>query len=218
MCSFARVAAQRPCVYPNVGFQLQLCLFERHRFNAPLDVVDLPAEIAVSVDGTLANVEDQMDAMFDDGALLDDPSRWMDFGFFFQNCREYLGHLDLGLPTDLLAKAEDVARRLKNLELVFDGEGVNVAARVGRVLDVWRTLQQHIAAAPGALPRIDLGAFRSVIAATPRLAPGASHTQSNKPPMVHHRTDAPDPGPATFSKRDRPQVKRHKPNDPAAPS
>lgn len=145
----------------------------------------MPAEIAFSVDSTLANVEDQMDAMFDDAALLDDPSRWMDFGFFFQNCREYLGHLDLGLPADLLVKAEDVARRLKNLELVFDGDGVNVAARVGRVLDAWRSLQQHIAAAPGALPRIDLGTFRSVVAATATPRPTSSTDEPEGPAKRH---------------------------------
>ena len=37
--------------------------------------------------------------------LREDASRWQDFGFFFQNCREYLGNLDIGVPARVLTKA-----------------------------------------------------------------------------------------------------------------
>jgi hypothetical protein len=79
----------------------------------------------------------------------------MDFGFFIQNCREYLGHVDVGLPLELLARADDVARRLRNLDRVFAGAGVDVAVRVGRVLAVWHDHQLRISTADGALPRVD---------------------------------------------------------------
>ncbi|KAJ8603066.1 hypothetical protein CTAYLR_006661 [Chrysophaeum taylorii] len=161
--AFALVSAKRPSIYPNVGFQIQLCLFEREKFDAARRGVDLAREIAISIDRVLANVEELMDAMFDDERPRDEPERWMDFGFFVQNCREYLGHVDIGLPLETLAKAQDVARRLQNLEIVFEGAGVATAARVGRVLDVWQTLQHRMSASPGALPRVDLASYVSVL-------------------------------------------------------
>mmetsp|Transcript_19114 Transcript_19114/g.24799 ORF Transcript_19114/g.24799 Transcript_19114/m.24799 type:complete len:123 (-) Transcript_19114:372-740(-) len=87
----------------------------------------------------------------------------MDFGFFFQNCREYLGHLDIGLPLQLLTQTDDLSRRLRNLELVFDGPGILTAARLGRVMNLWQSLQARMAAAPGALPRIDLSTYVSLL-------------------------------------------------------
>ena len=41
--------------------------------------------------------------------LREDASRWQDFGFFFQNCREYLGNLDIGVPARVLTKARVLA-------------------------------------------------------------------------------------------------------------
>ena len=35
-------------------------------------------------------------------------------------------------------QAEDVARRLNNLAALFDGDGVDLASRVGRVIDIWQ--------------------------------------------------------------------------------
>lgn len=114
--------------------------------------MDLAAEVAVSIQRTLRNVEEQMDAMFDDESLTENERRWMDFGFFFQNCREYLGHVDIGLPRAVVDTARDVSRRLQNLELVFQGAGVKMAARVGRVMATFQTLQSHMSALPGAMP------------------------------------------------------------------
>mmetsp|Transcript_22723 Transcript_22723/g.71144 ORF Transcript_22723/g.71144 Transcript_22723/m.71144 type:complete len:195 (+) Transcript_22723:530-1114(+) len=162
--AFELVSSKRPSIYPNVGFQLQLCLFERQRFAASENKdFDVASEIAISIDRTLDNVHERMEAMFDDADLRDDPARWMDFGFFFQNCREYLGHVDIGLPFDVIHKAQDVARRLKNLELVFEGAGVATASRVGRVLDVWQNLQLRLSSLPGAMPRVDLAHYASVL-------------------------------------------------------
>ena len=70
-------------------------------------------------------------------------------------CREYLGHIDIGLPIDLLNEAEDVARRLQNLGVVFEGRGVVIAVRVGKVLAVWHSLQQQLSSKIDALPRTD---------------------------------------------------------------
>ena len=154
LCRFGVVSGARACVYPNVGFQLQLCLFEKYGDDALKRDFDIAKEIAHSIDQTLDNVAERLEAVFEDDAVIAEPSRWMDFGFFFQNCREYLGHVDIGLPTSLLAKADDVARKLKNLEAVFEGPGVAVAARVGRVLDVWQALQFRMAHAQGALPYV----------------------------------------------------------------
>ena len=115
---------------------------------------DIASEIAVSIRKTLENAEEQMSRMFDDDTIKDNPQRWMDFGFFIQNCREYLGHIDIGLPLDLLGMAEDVARRLQNLEFIFEGRGIAIAVRVGKVLAVWHSLQLQLSRKPGALPRI----------------------------------------------------------------
>jgi hypothetical protein len=160
--AFAKTSAKRACIYPNVGFQIQMCLLEKlgndlDRADAAVadPAFDIAAELAVSIRKVLTNVEEQMDAMFDDDALASDDQRWMDFGFFIQNCREYLGHVDVGLPFDLLDKAEDVARRLQNLEAVFEGAGVACAGRVGRVLGVWHGLQFAMASQEDALPRVD---------------------------------------------------------------
>ena len=98
---------------------------------------DIASEISVSIRKTLENAEEQMSRMFDDDSIKDDPQRWMDFGFFIQNCREYLGHVDIGLPLDLLNMAEDVARRLQNLGMIFEGKGVAIAVRVGQARAMW---------------------------------------------------------------------------------
>jgi len=144
-----------------VGFQIQLCLFEN--LDLHIDAVttivegssfDIASEISVSIRKTLENAEEQMSRMFDDDSIKDDPQRWMDFGFFIQNCREYLGHVDIGLPLDLLNMAEDVARRLQNLGMIFEGKGVAIAVRVGKVLAVWHNLQQQLSMKPDALARV----------------------------------------------------------------
>ena len=70
------------------------------------------SELAVSIRKTLDNAEERMDSMFDDDALCEDAARWEDFGYFIQNCREYLGHVDIGLPLALLDRADDCARKL----------------------------------------------------------------------------------------------------------
>jgi len=116
---------------------------------------DIASEIAVSIRKTLENIEELISRMSDDDSIKDDPQRWMDFGFFIQNCREYLGHIDIGLPIDLLNEAEDVARRLQNLGVVFEGRGVVIAVRVGKVLAVWHSLQQQLSSKIDALPRTD---------------------------------------------------------------
>ena len=88
------------------------------------------AELAVSIRKTLENAEERMDSMFDDDALCEDAARWEDFGYFIQNCREYLGHVDIGLPLALLDRADDCARKLGNLDKVFEGAGVATAKSV----------------------------------------------------------------------------------------
>jgi hypothetical protein len=162
--AFDLTSRRRACIYPNVGFQIQLCLFEK--LGRDIDAVDavvadgafdISGEIAVSIRKTLENAEEQLENMFDDESLADDAQRWTDFGYFVQNCREYLGHVDVGLPLDLLNMAEDVARKLQNLDQVFDGEGVATAGRVGRVLAVWHELQAGMARSVDALPRVDAG-------------------------------------------------------------
>jgi len=175
------VSSRRACVYPNVGFQLQLCLYEKQQRQkktlgpstlgpsskpssepssepspSPSEEEDesfeIAKEIAHSIDRTLDNVKERLDRVFDEDP--DDASRWLDYGFFFQNCREYLGHVDIGLPPALLTKADDTARKLRNLDAVFSGAGIAVAVRVGKVLDVWQSLQTRMANSVGALPYV----------------------------------------------------------------
>ncbi|KAJ1458260.1 protein-tyrosine phosphatase-like protein [Pelagophyceae sp. CCMP2097] len=160
--AFALVSAKRSCIYPNVGFQLQLFLYEKHGADPAAAEkacasFNIAAEVMISIQKTLQNVEEQMDSMFNDDALCDDAARWLDYGFFFQNCREYLGHVDIGLPHKLMARVDDVGRRLRNLGLVFDGSGVDMALRVGRVMDVWHGLTARMLAAENAPPRTDAG-------------------------------------------------------------
>ena len=113
------------------------------------------AELAVSIRKTLENAEERMDCMFDDDSLCEEAARWEDFGYFIQNCREYLGHVDIGLPLSLLDRADDCARKLGNLDKEFEGAGVATAGRVGRVLGAWHGLQSAMAAAEAAVPRTD---------------------------------------------------------------
>mmetsp|Transcript_3604 Transcript_3604/g.14035 ORF Transcript_3604/g.14035 Transcript_3604/m.14035 type:complete len:218 (-) Transcript_3604:65-718(-) len=198
MAAFGLVAAKRACIYPNVGFQLQLCLFERLGFDAAHCAdFDVPSEIAISIDRTLSNVDDLLNEAIeagDDAAgnAFREASRWLDFGFFFQNCREYLGHVDIGLPLAVLAKAEDVARRLRNLEAVFEGAGVAMAARVGRVIDVWQALQSRMAAAPGAIDRLDLSTYVSKLADSDGGASAAQDVGGGGPSTRAAANDADD--------------------------
>ena len=111
------------------------------------------AELAVSIRKTLDNAEERMDSMFDDDSLCEEAARWEDFGYFIQNCREYLGHVDIGLPLALLDRADDCARKLGNLDKVFEGAGVATAGRVGRVLGAWHGLQSAMAASESTVPR-----------------------------------------------------------------
>ena len=80
---------------------------------------------------------------------------WEDFGYFIQNCREYLGHVDIGLPLALLDRAGDCARKLGNLDKVFEGAGVATAGRVGRVLGAWHGARASMASSETAVPRTD---------------------------------------------------------------
>lgn len=98
----------------------------------------------------------------------------MDFGFFIQNCREYLGHVDIGLPPPLLDLADDVARHLVNLGRVLEGAGVDVAVRVGKVLKVWRDAQVAlITNDPDPPPRVPADY-------APRVGAGADATAAKK--------------------------------------
>mmetsp|Transcript_220 Transcript_220/g.815 ORF Transcript_220/g.815 Transcript_220/m.815 type:complete len:219 (+) Transcript_220:502-1158(+) len=167
--AFGVVSSARACVYPNVGFQLQLCALEKRPgfFFDGDDAAsfDVARELARSIDQALDNAKEALDLVFDDTSTVrDDPSRWLDLGFFFQNCREYLGHVDVGLPLALLAKVDDLARKLKNLDAVFEGPGITTASRLGRLLDVWHNLQLRMAHAKGALPRLDMDTFVSALA------------------------------------------------------
>mgnify|MGYP002049279686 FL=1 len=65
--AFALVAAKRPCIYPNVGFQLQLFLYERCHASGDIARAfggfDAAGELIVSIETTLENVEEQMSQM-----------------------------------------------------------------------------------------------------------------------------------------------------------
>ena len=134
------------------------------------------SELAVSIRKTLDNAEERMDSMFDDDSLCEEAARWEDFGYFIQNCREYLGHVDIGLPLSLLDRADDCARKLGNLDKVFEGAGVATAGRVGRVLGAWHGLQSAMAASENAVQRTDA----SYVSALDRDLGGASSAKRRK--------------------------------------
>jgi len=92
----------------------------------------------------------------------------------------------------VLAKAEDVARRLRNLEAVFEGAGVAMAARVGRVIDVWQALQSRMAAAPGAIDRLDLSTYVSKLADSDGGASAAQDVGGGGPSTRAAANDADD--------------------------
>ena len=65
--AFALVAAKRPCIYPNVGFQLQLFVYERCHASGDIARAfggfDAAGELIVSIETTLENIEEQMSQM-----------------------------------------------------------------------------------------------------------------------------------------------------------
>lgn len=137
-----------------------------------------------------------LDARFTDEDLREDATRWQDFGFFFQNCREYLGSLDIGITPKLLAKAEDVARRLQNLARVFDGAGVDLGSRVGRVIDIWQRMQCQIVYAPdNATPRAD-GSYVSKLLPPAAAAEATEGGSAADAPAADAPASSPAPAPA----------------------
>ena len=141
--AFNLVSKARPCCYPNIGFQLQLHLFEKTR-KVEYKVFNLEAEIVIWVKRKLRDVEGLMSAIFEDEQLLEDQEPWRYLGFFFENCRQYLGRIDIPIPALILAEADDLGRQLANMSMLFEGEGVELASKVGDVMQGWVKAQQRL--------------------------------------------------------------------------
>jgi len=72
-----------------------------------------------------------------DFSLLEDTDPWHHLGYFFENCRQYLCRADAGIPPALVSHADDLARRVANLAMLFEGDGSEIAAKVGEVVANW---------------------------------------------------------------------------------
>lgn len=141
--AFALVSENRPCVYPNIGFQLQLHLFEKTR-KIEFKTFNLEAEIVIWIKQKLRDVKGLISAIFEDEQLLEDCEPWRYLGFFFENCRQYLGRIDIPIPKKILVEADDTGRQLANIAMLFEGEGVELASKVGQVMQGWVKAQQRL--------------------------------------------------------------------------
>merc|ERR1712166_327327 len=142
--AYALVSAKRPCAFPNVGFQIQLQLFEKSQYSLTHPDFNLQAEIVISIERKLREIDGVLTRVFEDADILEEHAVWRIFGFFFENCHQYLGRCDIGVPDKILVEAEDISRRLKNLNMLFDEEEASLAIRVGAVMYKWVTAQQRL--------------------------------------------------------------------------
>jgi len=140
--AFGLVASKRPCCYPNIGFQLQLHLFEKTR-KVEYSVFNLETELIIWIKRKLRDVKSLIEAVFEDEQLLEDEEPWRYLGFFFENCRQYLGRMDVHVPMNVLIEADDVGRQLANIAMLFEGEGVDLASKVGQVMQGWVQAQKR---------------------------------------------------------------------------
>lgn len=141
--AFGLVSQKRPCVYPNIGFQLQLHLFEKTR-KVDHFTFNIEGELVIWVKRKLGDVKCLIEQIFDDEQLLEDCEPWRYLGFFFENCRQYLGRIDIDIPRSLLAETDDVGRQLSNLDMLYEGEGVELASKVGQVMQGWVAAQKRL--------------------------------------------------------------------------
>ena len=68
--AFSLVSSKRPCCYPNIGFQLQLHLFEKTR-KVEYKSFNLEVEIVIWVKRKLRDVAKLMTDIFEDEQLLE---------------------------------------------------------------------------------------------------------------------------------------------------
>jgi len=142
--AFALVSQKRPCVYPNIGFQLQLHLFEKTKKVEYNKIFNLEAELVIWIKRKLKDTKGLISAIFEDEQLLEDCEPWRYLGFFFENCRQYLGRIDIPIPKSVLYEADDVGRQLANIAMLFEGEGVDLASKVGQVMQGWVVAQKRL--------------------------------------------------------------------------
>jgi hypothetical protein len=120
-----------------------LHLFEKTR-KVEYKMFNLEAELVIWIKRKLKDVQGLMSAIFEDEQLLEDCEPWRYLGFFFENCRQYLGRIDIPIPKTILEEADDIGRQLANLEMLFEGDGVELAAKVGQVMQGWVKAQRHL--------------------------------------------------------------------------
>lgn len=92
----------------------------------------------------LKDVGSLIGMLLEDEEVLEDAEPWRYLGFFFENCRQYLGRIDVAIPPSILGEADDVGRQLTNLEMIYEGEGVELAAKVGQVMCGWVKAQKRL--------------------------------------------------------------------------
>jgi len=141
--AFTLVSSKRPCCYPNIGFQLQLHLFEKTK-KVEYKVFNLEAEIVIWIKRKLKDVAHLLSQIFEDEQLLEDEAPWRYLGFFFENCRQYLGRIDIPIPKPILVETEDLGRQLANMAMLFEGDGVDLASKVGEVMQGWVVAQGRL--------------------------------------------------------------------------
>ncbi|KAF4741802.1 hypothetical protein FOZ63_026371 [Perkinsus olseni] len=147
--AFSMVEAQRPHVYPNLGFQAQLTELQKYLGSeqnpgnrkvveraCALCTIDVIKSIKSRIRDGLAEVDHKVDAILDDNLLLQRAVMWKRLGLFFENLHKYRVVVE---DEELINDAAKAAKQLESLGTVFASsiEGVRYAKAVADEIRGW---------------------------------------------------------------------------------
>lgn len=159
------VNRQRRCAYPNIGFQLQLQFLEKSKSfdSAGFNIF---AEIVITIQRKLNDLNALIESIMEDFSLLEDADPWHHLGYFFENCPVPLP-CGRWIPSKLVIHADDLARRVANLSMLFEGDGADIAKKVGEVVANWVLAHKRLLQYPDRPrpPPFDLN-YRSLVWST----------------------------------------------------
>ncbi|KAF4692128.1 hypothetical protein FOZ60_014082 [Perkinsus olseni] len=143
------VEAQRPHVYPNLGFQAQLTELQKYLGSeqnpgnrkvveraCALCTIDVIKSIKSRIRDGLAEVDHKVDAILDDNLQLQRAVMWKRLGLFFENLHKYRVVVE---DEELINDAAKAAKQLESLGTVFASsiEGVRYAKAVADEIRGW---------------------------------------------------------------------------------
>ncbi|KAF4669170.1 hypothetical protein FOL46_001587, partial [Perkinsus olseni] len=147
--AFSMVEAQRPHVYPNLGFQAQLTELQKYLGSeqkpgnrkvveraCAFCTIDVIKSIKSRIRDGLAEVDQKVDAILDDNLLLQRAVMWKRLGLFFENLHKYRVVVE---DEELINDAGKAAKQLESLGTVFASsiEGVRYAKAVADEIRGW---------------------------------------------------------------------------------